>query len=87
MGVSRVQVHIERVVLKGIDAGDGSAFVEGLRAELSRVLSIGVDQADGYSSRRTPVLRLGRMTMESGRGGSRRFGRQVAGSIARGITR
>ena len=40
MGMSRViEVNIDRVVLRGIDPSDRKAMIEGLEAELSRILA------------------------------------------------
>ncbi len=72
--MSRIQVTIDQLALKGFDAADRKALVEGLRSELSRVLSDPAGRAEWARSRRTPVLRLGRMPVEPGLAGGRKFG-------------
>jgi hypothetical protein len=79
--MSVIHVTIDRLTLKGFDAADRKALVEGLRTELSRVLSDPATRAEWARSRRTPVLRLGRMPLEPGPAG----GRKLGGSVARGI--
>jgi hypothetical protein len=79
--MKNVEMRIDRLVLRGVDAANRNALVSGLKSELERVLADPVVRAELSSSRRTPVLRLGAMHMESGVGGARRLG----GSIARGI--
>jgi hypothetical protein len=82
--MSRVRVNIDSLVLKGLDTDARKALVEGLRAELSRVLSDPATRGAWTGSQRTPVLRLGRMTLEPGATGGRALGRGVARAIARG---
>jgi len=71
-------------VLKGFDPTQRKALVEGLQAELSRVLAEpGASEAWAQSSR-TPVLRLGPMAIEPGASGARKFGGGLAGRVVRG---
>jgi hypothetical protein len=79
--MSRIEVTIDRLALNGFDAADRKALVEGLRSELSRVLADPAARAEWARSRRTPVLRLGRMPLEPGPAGGRKFGMRLAGSI------
>ena len=81
MGVSRVRLSIDHLVLKGIEPGDRNALVEGLQTELSRVLADLAVRAEWARSHRTPVLRLGRTPLESGASGARKFGRGVARKV------
>ena len=83
--MSRIEVTIDRVVLKGIDPAERNAFADGLRSELSRMLGDPASRAAWRGSRRTPVLRVGKMALEPGHGGARRLGRSVARAIGRGI--
>ena len=80
--MSRIRIHIDRLVLPAMDIGDRNALVEGLRSELTRVLS---DPASRPNSHRTPVLRLGRMPLAPGPSGSRKFGSALARSIGKGL--
>jgi hypothetical protein len=85
MSDSRVTVHIDKLVLRGIEPGDKQAFVSGLKAELARVLG-GPEVRDGMvRSRKTPVMRLGGIRMEPGLAGPRTLGRSVARAIGKGM--
>jgi hypothetical protein len=79
--MSRVRLSIDRLVMQGMGPVEQQALVDGLKAELARVLSDPAARADWARSHRTPVVKLGRMTLEPGRAGGRKFG----GGLARGI--
>jgi hypothetical protein len=83
--MSRIRVNIDQLVLKGFDPADRNALAEGLKAELSRVLSDPAARAGWASSHRTPVLRLGQMPLDAGPSGSRKFGGGVARAIGKGL--
>jgi hypothetical protein len=83
--MSRIQVHIDRLVLPASGAADRKALVEGLRGELTRALSDPAARAQWGKSHRTPVLRLGRMPMDPGPSGGRKFGAALARSIGKGL--
>jgi len=85
--VSRIRVEIEQLVLKGFEAADRAAMIEGLRNGLAAVLSDAASQREWAQSRRTPVMRLGRMAFEPGPAGGRKFGKQVAEAIGKGLKR
>ena len=86
MGMSRViEVNIDRVVLRGIEPSDRKAMIEGLEAELSRILAAPLSDGRKIQSLRTPVLKLGRMPLERGAAGGRKFGSGLARAIARGV--
>ena len=70
MSEGRVTLHIDHLVLRGIDPLDQHALVDGLKAELARVLADPATRA-GMQPRRTPVMRLGRMAMQPGQAGAR----------------
>ena len=84
--MSRITLTIDRLVLKGIDAAERGALVDGLRAELSRVLADPATRTDWARSHRTPVLRLAPMPLRGdGSAGGRKFGRGVARAVGRGL--
>ena len=85
--MSPIHVHIDRVVLRGIDPADRHALVAGLKTELARVLADPVIQGGMTQSRRTPVMRLGKMPMEQGIGGARKLGGGIARAIGKGTAR
>jgi hypothetical protein len=64
---------------------DQRALAEGLKSELARVLAEPATRAAIGASRRTTVIRLGRVPMQQGQAGARALGAGVAKAIARGI--
>jgi len=84
MSDRKVTLNIDRLVLRGIDPLDQRALTDALQTELGRVLRE-PSVRDSLSSRRTPVLRLGRMPMQPGLAGARQLGTQVARGIGKGI--
>jgi hypothetical protein len=85
--MSEIQVTIDRLVLRGFDPADRAAFVRGLKSELARVLAGPDVRARCTDSRRTPVLRLGRMPLAQGPAGARKLGVGVARAIGKGMAR
>ena len=83
--MSRIRVTIDQLVLRGFEPADRKAFVEGQQSELSRVLADPATRAEWTRPHRTPVLRLGRMPLQSGPSGSRKFGGGLARAISRGL--
>jgi hypothetical protein len=83
--MSRIRVHIDRLVLPELEIGARKALVEGLRGELTRALSNPATRAEWAKSHRTPVLRLGRMPMEPGPSGGRKFGSALARAMGKGF--
>jgi hypothetical protein len=83
----RVNVTIDRVVLRGIDRHDAVAVTAGLKAELARALAEPAAQSAPLHPRVAPVLRLGKVSLEAGRAGGRRLGASVARGIAKGVAR
>jgi hypothetical protein len=83
--MSRIRVTIDRLVLKGVDAASQKPLVEGLQTGLSQILSGQTGRAEWARSHRTPVLKLGRMSLSPGPSGGRQFGTKIARSIGRGL--
>lgn len=81
----QIHLHIDRLVLRGIDPADKHALADGLKTELVRVLADPAMRAVMMRARRTPVLRLGRMDMEPGMAGARALGKGVAKAIGKGM--
>ncbi len=84
MGVSTVRIKIDRLVLKGFRPSEGDAVAEALQSQLKDALSPR-DSETHWKSRRTPVLRLGRVSLERGAGGVGRLGREVGRKLAGGL--
>jgi hypothetical protein len=80
--VKRIDVTIDRVVLRGIDPANRQALMDGLQTELARILA-----APGVvaTPRHTPTLRLGRLPMETGQAGAAKLGQTVARAIGKGL--
>ena len=87
--MSTIHVNIDRLVLRGIDPANRPALVAGLRTELSRILADPATRAawPQYQTRRTPVLRLGKMRLAPGTAGARTLGTGIARAIAKGVNR
>ena len=83
--MSRVRVSIDQVVLRGLEPAERKALLEGLQGELSRVLGDTAARAEWAKSHRTPVLKLGRMPIEPGPAGGRKFGGGLARAIGKGL--
>jgi hypothetical protein len=83
--MSRINVTIDRIVLRGVEPADRRALLEGLQAELSRVLADPASSATLATSRRTPVLKLGRVPVSPGPSGGRNFGARIGGAIGKGL--
>lgn len=92
MSAPRVTVTIDRLVLRGVDPHHAQALAESLQHELARsvVAPDGGErpqQAHLLQATDAPVMRLGRMPLEPGRAGARRFGTNVARAIGKGVKR
>ncbi|MFZ0746894.1 MAG: hypothetical protein WAM85_20995 [Terracidiphilus sp.] len=85
MSGARLNLHIDRVVLRGIDPADRQAFANGLKSELAKVLRDPSLRAALTRSRRTPMMRLGRISLEPGLAGARKLGGGVARAIGKGM--
>lgn len=85
MGVSPIHVTIDQLALAGFAPADRAALVEGLKSELARVLADPAGRAVWTASRRTPVMRLGRMPLQPGPSGGRNFGGGLARAIGRSL--
>jgi hypothetical protein len=83
----RIDVTIDRVVLRGLEPADRHGLVEGLKRELARALARPAAGSAPLASRRTPLLRAAPMAMEPGPAGARRLGGGIANAIAKGIRR
>ena len=83
--MSRINLTIERLVLRGFEPADRSALIEGLQEELLRVLASPADRATWARSHRTPVLKLGPMPVSLGPSGGKNFGNRMAEAIGKGL--
>ena len=83
--MSRIEVKIDHVVLRGFDPADRHSLVNGLKSELSRILADPATGIKSACSQRTPVLRVVRMPMDPGLTGARKLGGGIAEAIGKGI--
>jgi len=83
--MSRIEVKIDRMVLRGVDPANRHSLVNGLKSELSRLLADPATGIKSARSRRTPVLRVGRLSMDPGLSGARKLGSAIAGAIGKGL--
>jgi len=80
--MKRIDVTIDRVVLRGIDPGNRQALVNGLQTELARILAT---PGLATTPRHTPTLRLGRLPIETGQAGAAKLGHTIARAIGKGL--
>ncbi len=83
--MSRVRLTIDQLVIQGLEPAERKALVEGLRAELSGLLSDRSTRAEWARSRRTPVMKVGATPLEPGPSGGRKLGVNVARAIGKGL--
>jgi len=85
VGVSRIRLTIDRVVLNGFHPAEARALTGALESQLSHVLAGTAARDEWARSHRTPVLRLGRMALQPGTAGARTFGRTLGRAVGRGL--
>ncbi|MGF6854020.1 hypothetical protein [Paraburkholderia sp. CI3] len=83
--MSRIHVSIDRLVLSGMDPAARTAFVDGLKSQLTEMLAQREGREAWARNHRTPVLKLGQMAQTPGISGARRLGNQVARGIGKGL--
>ena len=81
----RINLTIEKLVLRGLEPADRTALITGLQEELLRMLAGPATRATSARSHRTPVLKLDPMPFSVGPSGSRNFGTRVAQAIGKGL--
>jgi hypothetical protein len=81
--MSRVRIHIHQIAVRGLDAADSTAVIDGLRVELARVLRGATALPD--RSHRMSVMKLAPLTLQPGNAGARQLGVKAAGAIARKV--
>jgi hypothetical protein len=85
----RLNIHIDRLLLRGIDPLDKRALTNALKAELATVLGAPELRASlaqsSVNPKTIPTLRLGRMPFEPGQVGARGLGAGIARAIGKGI--
>jgi hypothetical protein len=83
--MSRIRLQIDRLVLSGIQQPDAKRLTAALQSELSRVLADSSTRQEWARSHRTPVLKLGPMTLDTGTAGAGRLGRHIGQAVGKGL--
>jgi hypothetical protein len=83
--MSHIRLSIDRLVLRGFEPPDGKALAQALETQLSQVLSNRSARGEWARSHRMAVLKLGRMPIEAGTAGARKFGKLMAHAVGRGL--
>jgi hypothetical protein len=83
--MSRITLTIDQLVLKGFETAEGKALAQALEAQLAEALAQPAMRGGWEHSRSATAMRLGRMSLETGTTGARKFGRQAAYAVARGL--
>jgi len=83
--MSRINVTIDHIVVRGFEPGDRSALLEALQTELRHVLTDPAAKATWAHPQRTELLNLGRMPFSAGRSGSKDLGSRIARAIGKGL--
>lgn len=85
MGVSRIRVTIDRLVLNGFGPLEGKALAEALQSHMSHLIADRRARSEWARSHRTPMLKLGRIPLPAGTTGASSFGKQMARAVVRGL--
>ena len=85
MGVSRIRLTIDRVVLNGFQNVEAGALTKALESQLSQVLADKATRRVWARPHRTPVMKLGRMALQPGTAGARHFGQTLGTAVGRGL--
>jgi len=83
--MSRIQVHIDSLVLPEMDIRDRNALIEGLRAELALTLSDAAGRTEWGGVHRMPLLKLGGIPLGPGNSGAGKFGANLGRAIGKGV--
>jgi hypothetical protein len=79
--MSHIRVTIDQLVLRGVEASERQAIIDGLQAGLARALADPRSTTEWAQPYYTSVLRLGSIPAERGLAGGRGFGRRLGGAI------
>jgi hypothetical protein len=85
MNTRKINVTIDRVVLRGIDANLAPALTESLKKELIRTLAQPGSQTRLQNTHDAGLIKVGKVQLKAGRVGARQFGTGVGRAIAKGV--
>ena len=83
--MSRINVVIDELRLRGFEPGERRTLVERLQAELYATLAYRDSRSEWVRPHYTPVLRLGQIPFEPGPAGGGKLGGAIARAIGRGL--
>jgi len=83
--MTRIKVTIDHLILNGMEPDSAKALAAALKTQLSQNLSDRTARSGLSRSHRTPVLKLGRVPLDSGTVDGTKLGKQVARAVARGL--
>ncbi|MCZ4312663.1 hypothetical protein O4H66_04545 [Comamonadaceae bacterium G21597-S1] len=83
--MKRIVLHVDRLVLNGIDRTDAQALSAALQAELQRLLSVPGATTTMIAAGNQLRVRSAPVTLAPG--GGMQAGQAVAGSIVKGVAR
>jgi hypothetical protein len=85
MGMSRIRLDIDRLVLNGFEPLEAKTLTEALKSHLSVVLSDQRMRSEWARSHRTPVLRVGPVALETGAAGAGKLGKRIGQAVGKGL--
>jgi hypothetical protein len=85
VGVRRIHLTIDRVVLTGFQPAEARALASALESQLLHALADKEMLPAWARPHHTPVLKLGRLALPPGAAGARSFGRTLGTAIGRGL--
>jgi hypothetical protein len=85
MGMSRIRVNIDRLVLNGLEPLEAKALEEAFRDQLSQVLADHTKRSEWPRSHRTSVLKLGPVPLETGTVGAVKLGKRIGQATGKGL--
>jgi hypothetical protein len=83
--MSRIRLHIDRLVLTGIQPLEAKRLTAALQSELSAVLADASTRHEWARSHRTPLLKLGPIALDSGTAGAGRLGTHIGRAVGKGL--
>jgi hypothetical protein len=83
--MTRIRLNLDRLILRGVEPLEAKALAETLQSQLLELLAERERRKQWARSHRTPLLKLGRIPLQAGITGARKFGAQMADAIGRGL--
>ena len=84
--MTRIRLHIDRIILNGIEPREAAPLTEALRLALSEGLA-DADRPSWNRSYERTVLRLSPLAPEGGTGGAGSLGKRIGRAVVDGLKR